>query len=218
MTASLRWPRREHIWPTHETDPLHFYYRWGIRGVFRKRLAMVVELLGDRRYDELLEVGFGSGIFLPELAARCRRLYGVDVHGNFDLVEAMLGQEGIQATLVDCPVQKIAFEDGRFDCVVSASVLEHVHDVDQAIDEIARVLRPDGVAVLAFPVENLLTDIALWITYIPLNTRLKDEHVSDHRAILAAIRRRFRIVRERRLPGSLPLDACLYYACLCVKA
>src|SRR3990170_515027 len=175
MTASLRWPRREHIRPTHETDPLHFYYRWGIRGVFRKRLAMVVELLGGRRYDELLEVGFGSGIFLPELAARCRRLYGVDVHGNF-------------------------------------------HDVDQAIDEIARVLQPDGVAVLAFPVENLLTDVALWITYIPLNTRLKDEHVSDHRAILAAIRRRFRIVRERRLPGFLPLDACLYYACLCVKA
>src|SRR3989304_3247532 len=118
MTAPLRWPRREHIRPTHETDPLHFYYRWGIRGVFRKRLAMVVELLGDRRYDGPLEVGFGSGIFLPELAARCRRLYGVDVHGNFDLVEAMLGQEGIQATLVDCPVQKIAFEAGRFACVV----------------------------------------------------------------------------------------------------
>ncbi|MGH7264807.1 MAG: class I SAM-dependent methyltransferase [Candidatus Rokuibacteriota bacterium] len=202
---------------THETDPIHFYYRPGIRAIFKKRLEMVLELMGDRRFDELLEVGFGSGIFLKELATRCRRLHGIDVHDNFAFVESMLQKEGVGANLVHSPVEKIAFEGERFDCVVSASVLEHVHDLAPAVDEIARVLKRDGVAILAFPVENLLTDIALWITYIPLNTRLKDEHVSDHRKILAAVRRRFTIVRDLRLPSFLPVDASLYYACACVK-
>lgn len=217
MGTRLSVPRREHIRHTHETDPLHFYYLFGMRRIFWKRLEMVVELIGETRYDDLLEVGFGSGIFLKELSQHCRRLYGIDVHENFHLVEAMLEKEGIPATLVRSPVEKIAFEDERFDCVVSASVLEHVHDLDAAVGEIARVLKRDGVAILAFPVENLLTDVALWITYIPLNTRLKDEHVSDHRGILAAIRRRFAIVGDLRLPSFLPLDSCLYYACRCVK-
>lgn len=217
MGARLRVPRREHIHGTHETDPLHFYYKFGIRWIFRKRLEMVLELMGPDRYGELLEVGFGSGIFLKELAARCEQLHGIDVHENFHLVEEMLGKEDIRANLVHAPVQKIPFEDERFDCVVSTSVLEHVHEPAAAIAEIARVLKRDGVALLAFPVENLLTDLALWITYIPLNTRLKDEHVSDHRGILAALRRRFTIVRDLRLPGFLPLDSCLYYACRCVK-
>ena len=217
MTAILRLPLREHIQATHETDPLHFYYRFGVRTIFRRRLEMLVELMGEKRYDDLLEVGFGSGIFLKELSERCQHLHGIDVHNNFDLVAAMLEREGVHANLVHCPVQKIEFEDGRFDCVVSASVLEHVHDVEQAVGEIGRVLKSDGVAILGFPVENLLTDIALWITYIPLKTRLKDEHVSDHRGILAAIEQRFVIVRALRLPAFLPLDSCLYYACLCVK-
>ncbi len=217
MGARLRVPRREHIHGTHETDPLHFYYKFGIRWIFRKRLEMVLELMGADRYGELLEVGFGSGVFLKELATRCQRLYGIDVHDNFHLVEAMLEKEGLRANLVHAPVQKIPVEDGRFDCVVSTSVLEHVRELDAAVAEIARVLKPDGVAFLAFPIENLLTDIALWITYIPLNTRLKDEHVSDHRGILAAVRRRFAVVRDLRLPPFLPLDSCLYYACRCVK-
>jgi len=215
--GGLRVPRREHIHETHETDPLKFYYQFGMRTIFRKRLEMVVQLMGDKRYDQLLEVGFGSGIFLKELSRRCRNLHGIDVHENFHLVEAMLAKEGVQANLVHSAAQKIEFEDERFDCVVSASVLEHIHELDPAIAEIARVLKRDGVAILAFPVENLLTDVALWITYIPLRTRLKDEHVSDHQDILAAIRRRFVIVRDLRIPPFLPLNSCLYYACMCVK-
>lgn len=217
MALTVDFPRREHIHATQETDPLKFYYLFGMRTIFRKRLEMLVRLMGATRYDELLEVGFGSGIFLKELSKRCRDLHAIDVHESFHLVEGMLEKEGIEANLVSSPVQKIEFEDERFDCVVSASVLEHVHELDQAIGEIARVLKKDGVAILGFPVENLLTDLALWVTYIPLRTRLKDEHVSDHRGILAAIRRRFTIVRDARLPSLFPLNSCLYYACMCVK-
>jgi SAM-dependent methyltransferase len=41
-------------------------------------------------------------------------------------------------------VQDLPFEDASFDTVVAAWMLYHVGDLDRALAEIARVLRPDG--------------------------------------------------------------------------
>ncbi|MCW2242619.1 class I SAM-dependent methyltransferase [Azospirillum canadense] len=52
----------------------------------------------------------------------------------------------VRADLTDLP-----FPDGRFDLVLSSHVLEHVPDDRAALSEIARVLKPSGIAVLLFP-------------------------------------------------------------------
>ena len=41
-------------------------------------------------------------------------------------------------------MQRLPFEDGGFDCVVSTFTLCSIDNVDQAIDEIHRVLKPAG--------------------------------------------------------------------------
>jgi SAM-dependent methyltransferase len=43
------------------------------------------------------------------------------------------------------------FDDDTFDCVIANHVLEHVGDVDRALGEICRVLRPGGHAILQTP-------------------------------------------------------------------
>lgn len=55
----------------------------------------------------------------------------------------------VQADLTDLP-----FPDDRFDMVVSSHVLEHVPDDRAALREIARVLKPSGLAVLLFPYDS----------------------------------------------------------------
>lgn len=45
----------------------------------------------------------------------------------------------------------IPFETHSFDAVVSNQVLEHVEDIDAALAEIARVLRPGGASLHIFP-------------------------------------------------------------------
>lgn len=76
------------------------------------------------------------------LRNRFKSLPGVEYHGG-DLT-AEFGPERIDVTDLDFP-------DRSMDIVVCNHVLEHVRDDRQAMSEIARVLRPDGWALLLVP-------------------------------------------------------------------
>ena len=46
----------------------------------------------------------------------------------------------------------LPFADGRYDMVFASHVLEHIQDDAAAISEVARVLGPNGVAILPVPI------------------------------------------------------------------
>lgn len=48
--------------------------------------------------------------------------------------------------------QALPFADGSFDAVLAFEVLEHVDDDTALLDEVARVMRPEGIFVLSTPV------------------------------------------------------------------
>jgi ubiquinone/menaquinone biosynthesis C-methylase UbiE len=43
------------------------------------------------------------------------------------------------------------FPSDQFDLIYSASVLEHIHDLEKSLLEMARVLRPGGMMIHEFP-------------------------------------------------------------------
>jgi len=88
----------------------------------------------------VLEVGGGEG----ELAERIRGELGAEVIA-IDQSERMVEiqcSKGIDARVGD--VEELPFADGEFDVVVAAWMLYHVPDLDRALAEIARVLKPGG--------------------------------------------------------------------------
>ena len=85
-----------------------------------------------------LEVGPGPG----EVSERMQRVLGVEVVA-IDVSERMVElarERGVDARVGD--VQDLPIGDGEFDLVVAAWVLFHPADLDRALAEIARVLRP----------------------------------------------------------------------------
>lgn len=60
------------------------------------------------------------------------------------------------ADVVRVDMLDMQFESGSFDLVVANHVLEHVGNVVRALEEIFRVLRPDGLAVLQTPYSTKL--------------------------------------------------------------
>jgi SAM-dependent methyltransferase len=96
-----------------------------------------VAAIGPRR---ILEVGCGEG----ELAERVSRELGCDVLA-LDQSERMVEltcARGVRAVVGD--VQGLPLADAEFDCAIAAWMLYHVADIDRALRELARVLRPGG--------------------------------------------------------------------------
>jgi SAM-dependent methyltransferase len=103
----------------------------------------------------VLEAGPGQG----ELAERVMRELGaqvVAVDQSPRMVELTRGR-GVEALVGD--VQELPLADGQFDCAVAAWMLYHAPDVDRAVAELRRVLRPGGRLVAVTNSERSLSEL-----------------------------------------------------------
>jgi SAM-dependent methyltransferase len=200
-------PRHAGHW-TGEDDPLDYYYRPFTARLYRARLALCGRLLGPGPFDAVLDAGYGSGIFMPELARRARRVVGLDVHADTDEVAASLRAFGIEPELLTGSVLDLQFDPGSFDAIVCISVLEHLRELDRALAEFRRVLRPKGVVVLGFPVRNPVTDSFFRL----FGHDPRQIHPSSHTDIFAASERAPGLAVEQvgRLPWFVPLALAGY--------
>ncbi len=214
--GSVYIPDRGVVPKTDHDDPIDYYYKPLTGYVYRKRLTMTAALLGPTKYPCLLEIGYGSGILLPELARHTERLTAIDIHSNRELVATMLKRLGVEADLRQADLYQMPFENGSFDALFCLSVLEHLTELDRALAEFARVTNPGATLVFGFPVRNMVTDAFFRaVGYDP-----RKLHPSGHRDIERAIRARpdLRLERRETFPARVPVDLALYCSCRCVRA
>ncbi len=111
--------------------------------------CLLARHLGAQRLQgplRILDVGCGDGRLLQSLVA-----VGRDLHGCDWLPNAPAGVS-MAYTQVDLNRNGLAHcADASFDVVLSSDVIEHLEAPAQLLREIARVLRPDGLAVISFP-------------------------------------------------------------------
>jgi SAM-dependent methyltransferase/Tfp pilus assembly protein PilF len=99
--------------------------------------------------QRLLDVGCGCGDFGRGLKASGLR----EVHG-IEVVEPacrMARQVLDGAVLGDIEQLDLPFQDGYFDCITFADVLEHLKDPTAVLRKVDRVLAPDGVILMSIP-------------------------------------------------------------------
>jgi ubiquinone/menaquinone biosynthesis C-methylase UbiE len=92
----------------------------------------------------MLDVGCGPGRYL----ATVREVEPSSAAVGMDLSAGMATEASAFAPTVIGDAQAIPFPADAFDVVVAAHMLYHVPDVDAALREVARVLRPDGTLLV----------------------------------------------------------------------
>lgn len=99
--------------------------------------------------ERLLDVGCGGGGL-----GKLLKEHGVrEVHGIEVVEEArvLAAQHLDSALLGDIEQMDLPFDEGYFDCVTFADVLEHLRDPVMALRKAAKVLAPGGVIIMSIP-------------------------------------------------------------------
>jgi ubiquinone/menaquinone biosynthesis C-methylase UbiE len=108
-----------------EFDPLRYYYYPFIGRLYRKRVEMCLELLPGGG-GKILEVGFGSGVCLPNLNLMYQEIHGIDLHSDCKAVASVFGGQGIKARLQNGSITALPYDDDFFDAIFLISILEHL--------------------------------------------------------------------------------------------
>jgi SAM-dependent methyltransferase len=124
--------------------------------VERTRYGLYPWLLADYLQSDrwtgkdVLEVGVGLGTDHLQLARAGARLAGVDITpASIDSTRKLLDLHDYESELAVADAELLPFDDSTFDCVYSFGVLHHTPDMNRAIRELQRVLRPEGTALVA---------------------------------------------------------------------
>jgi ubiquinone/menaquinone biosynthesis C-methylase UbiE len=186
---------------------------WNFRPVLgwiqRLRFKMILKMLPRQEVGRLLEVGYGSGVLMPELAERCEELYGVDIHPMHQEVSDRLKQFHIKAHLFSTGAEALPFDDQFFDGVIAVSALEFVEQLEAACQEIQRVLKPDGFLILVTPGHSRLVDLGLKIL---TRKSAKTDYEGRRQQLIPVLMRYFSIKHKRTFPPIGGSFLCLYTA------
>lgn len=104
--------------------------------------------LTDRR---VLEVGLGFGTLGQIIVERGAEYHGVDIAAEpVSLMKRRFGLAGVgdPDRVVNASALALPYDDGYFDQVISIGCLHHTGDLPRAVNEVHRVLRPGGKAVV----------------------------------------------------------------------
>jgi SAM-dependent methyltransferase len=116
-------------------------YVW--RAGQERRLNLICRSAGERLSGRVLENGCGVGMYVQHLKPHAGIVIGLEYE-----FERARQAHARSPHILSAAGEYLPFPADSFDLVLSHEVLEHVQDDHLAVQEIARVLRPGGRAVI----------------------------------------------------------------------
>lgn len=133
-------------------DKISRFYDY-FAGVFEKKYRnMTLERLDIKRGETVLEIGFGTGHCLKQMAESVGeegRIYGIDISsGMLEVSKRRLEEAGLldRVKLYCGDALKMPYEDNKFDAVFMSFTLElfDTPEIPKVLDKIERVLKANG--------------------------------------------------------------------------
>lgn len=118
--------------------------------VVRKRTLAGKRKLIDQWFKKekgtILDYGCGTGAFLHEMKSHGWQIKGIEPDAG-----ARQKAEQINGIAIGLPEDLSTLSDGFFDVITMWHVLEHVHDVHEVVEQLKRLLKTNGMLIVAVP-------------------------------------------------------------------
>lgn len=131
-----------------------------ISQVFWNRFKTGFNLIKDRRYEQILEIGCDFGFALPSLCQLGDRVIGTDVETRFVLCRDITlssiqkSHPNLRLKAVDATQLSKTILPNSCDVIVAFSVLEHIRNYKATIEEIYICLKRGAIFLCELPREN----------------------------------------------------------------
>lgn len=132
-----------------------FKWKWRIAIKYFKQL-------GSKNKD-YLDIGCAFGYLVNFARPYFRSVAGVDV-SSYAISEAYKYYPGVIFLQADI-TRKLPFSKESFDFISVVEVLEHLRDIETALEEIYRVLKPGGYGYFSMPYVGLVRKTLGWLDY-----------------------------------------------------
>ena len=158
--ATMPWPGDELIYRVTGFTDRTTFYNSGHQSVVDLEAVLGVVGRSLSTFSTILDFGSGCGriaLWLEHLSKAGSSLHGVDIDGR----AVAWAEDNIPWAefKVNQPLPPLDYPDGHFDLVFSHSVFTHIdeHYQDRWLDELRRILKPGGYAILSIHGETAFT-------------------------------------------------------------
>ncbi len=125
-------------------------YLWG---------PVIAELIAVPQIKSVFDLGCGNGAFANTLAARGYRVVGIDASES-GIAQGKATNSSAQFEVASA-YDDLSLRFGKFDCVVSLEVVEHLYSPQLFSQCVFDLLVPGGVAVISTPYHGYLKNLTL---------------------------------------------------------
>jgi SAM-dependent methyltransferase len=108
---------------------------------------------------KILDYGCGAGAIVIHGRKAGLDIVGADIFYDGGKSRKVAQERGLLDKVVfDMPDGRLPFDDDSFDMVCANNVFEHVQDIEQALSEVRRVLKPGGFFLNVLPTIGVLRE------------------------------------------------------------
>lgn len=125
---------------------LFFKAYHAVRSIMLKRKARLIQKSTGKTTGKILDVGCGTGYFPNTMKEKGWEVLGIEQ--DDETRKYAIEKFQFQA---EAPEALAKLEAGSFDCITLWHVLEHLHELNTSVEQYQKLLKPDGVLIVAVP-------------------------------------------------------------------
>lgn len=132
----------DHVFPRNPYPDVSFLYR--------RTNELTLGKVAVNKGESVLDIGCGRASEMVMLAQEGGRCIGLEPSTTMlSLARQNITPEGIDACLIQGSAEHLPFRDDSFDKVICKGAIDHFPQPALAIEEMARILKPRGEAIIA---------------------------------------------------------------------